>query len=261
MACPRCGAQVPPTDPTCGWCGAPQGPWYEGPGPATEPRSGDGADGRGRSSSNPVPVVVVVGIVAVIVGFVLATAVLRPRGRDSTGTGTAERFPAVSIEGAPLPVLERSGYDPAAGRPVPVVSGTTVTGRPIRLTEAGRPTMIFVIAHWCPHCNNEVPKIVEWMESGRAPDGIRFTAVSTATNPAAPHYPPAEWLEQERWPVPTLADSRSGEAARALGTPGYPYIVFVRSDGTVHARSSGEAPIPQLQRMAEGLVSASSATP
>lgn len=210
--------------------------------------------GSKKSSSAPIFIIVIVLIIAAgVVAVVLS--------RDSSGGASGPQTRAVTVKGEALPTLPESGADPAVGKQIPTVSGKTYAGEPLSLATEGKPQVIFVVAHWCPHCNNEVPKIVDWMEAGKAPAGVRFVALSTAVDKAAPHYPPSEWLDDEKWTVPTLADSDDSEAAKALGTPGYPYILFVKADGTVAARTSGELGIPDLERMTGELAAGKAVVP
>ena len=104
--------------------------------------------------------------------------------------------------------------------------------------------MIVVMAHWCPHCNDEVPKLVEWGESGDVPDGLQVVGISTAAREDAPNFPPASWLADDMgWEWPVLADDEEQTAARAVGTTGYPFIMFVDADGNAH--------VPRLRRAAD----------
>jgi thiol-disulfide isomerase/thioredoxin len=111
--------------------------------------------------------------------------------------------------------------------------------------------MIVVMAHWCPHCNNEIPKLVEWKKSGQVPDALRVVGISTAATEGAPHFPPGEWLDQLGWDWPVIADDEQQTAAAAVGTTGYPFLVFVDADGKLMARTSGELPIETVQQLAD----------
>ena len=102
------------------------------------------------------------------------------------------------------------------------------------------------VAHWCPHCRREVPAVTEWVKAGHQPDDVKLYAVSTATSPDRPNYPPSSWLEDEGWPGPVLADDESGSAASAYALPGFPYFVAIDADGNVAARMSGELTSGQL---------------
>ena len=102
------------------------------------------------------------------------------------------------------------------------------------------------VAHWCPHCQAEVPLLVALAKQGVF-DGVKVSAVATGTNDAADNYPPSAWLKEVDWPFPVMADSKQGTAAQAYGLTGYPYFVLVNPDGTVAGRGSGELPEDQIK--------------
>jgi thiol-disulfide isomerase/thioredoxin len=106
---------------------------------------------------------------------------------------------------------------------------------------------IVVVAHWCPHCQAEIPVLSDWMAANELPDGVRVVTVSTGIDPARPNYPPSAWLEREGWTQPTLNDDASNSALTALGMASFPAFVFVNEDGTVAQRATGEIPIDQWE--------------
>ena len=151
----------------------------------------------------------------------------------------------LAVIGDPLPEFPRSGDDPAIGLPAPVIVGETFDGERVTVDPAADgPTWIVFLAHWCPHCNDEVPVINDLAASGGIPDGIDVVAVSTGVDPSRPNYPPGEWLDDEEWAFPAIADgvdTVAGEfiAATAYGLTSFPYSVLVDGDGIVRARWSG----------------------
>ena len=82
-------------------------------------------------------------------------------------------------------------------------------------------------------------------------DGIRTVAVLTGTNPSAPDFPPAAWIQREGWTGDVLLDDEAGTAAAAYGLSGYPFLVWVDADGDVVARTSGELAIDELEGLAD----------
>ena len=148
----------------------------------------------------------------------------------------------VSISGTALTELpEGGGDDPAVGAQAPVVEGHTFTGEPITIGEpTDSPTIVVFVAHWCPHCQREVPRLVEWRADGTIPDDVNLVAVATGTETSGDNYPPQAWLEREDWPGDVMADSGDSEAAGAYGLASYPYFVALNADGTVAARGEGE---------------------
>jgi thiol-disulfide isomerase/thioredoxin len=156
---------------------------------------------------------------------------------------------AVSVNGDVLPAYNESETnDPAIGMAAPVLTGKGFTGNTITTESTGTPMMLVFLAHWCPHCQREVPLLVEWNKSGKTPTGIDIIAVATGTDPTNPNYPPSEWLAREEFPVlwPVMADSKDATAGDAFGLSGYPYFVLIDGDGKVVKRVSGEVAMDEL---------------
>ena len=147
--------------------------------------------------------------------------------------------------------------DAALGEQAPVVIGLDFDDQPVRIdpVEDG-PTMVVFLAHWCPHCNDEVPMINEMRDAGQFPDELNIVAVSTGIDPAAPNWPPGEWLEHLDWTYPVIADGVDFDrqvliAQDAFGIRGYPFIVLLDDDGTVAARWSGASEADELSGLIE----------
>ena len=174
---------------------------------------------------------------------------------DTSGSPSAGAVPddaPALAEGEDLPPLPEAGTDPAIGAPMPTVTGTGMDGRPLTVPTAGRPTMIVYVAHWCPHCQVEVPVVQQWVDGGGLPEGVDLVTVSTAIDPRRPNYPPADWLEAEGWTAPVLVDGE-GSAANAAGLTAFPFFVAVDANGDVVERTSGELGPDQLDAMVEEL--------
>jgi thiol-disulfide isomerase/thioredoxin len=187
--------------------------------------------------------------VLVTVGGVSVALASGGGGNDS---GKLEVAKSVKVDGAVLPVLVNSVSDPAVGTAAPGLSGQTFSRQPITIANDGSPHVLVFVAHWCPHCQAEVPRIVAMERAGQT-SGVPLTAVATGTNENAPNYPPSAWLKEVGWPYPVLVDTSSGTAARAYGLAAYPYLVFVDANGKVAARVSGEIAPTDLQRMFSAL--------
>jgi thiol-disulfide isomerase/thioredoxin len=99
---------------------------------------------------------------------------------------------------------------------------------------------IVVLAHWCPHCQAELPKIVQFIDQGRVPDGVSVVGLSTGIDPVRPNFPPSVWFEREGWQQPTLIDDAGSRALDALGLSSFPGFVFVDAQGMVVRRLTGE---------------------
>jgi cytochrome c biogenesis protein CcmG, thiol:disulfide interchange protein DsbE len=169
-------------------------------------------------------------------------------GGDSTAAGSETR-PVVAT-GEPLPGLKAGEADPAVGRTVARIEGQSFDGNPLTVgAGVNAPQLVFVVAHWCPHCQKEVPVIVDWLKEKGAPAGVELRGVSTSVSEDRPNYPPSTWLAKEEWTIPTIADNEQEDAARALGVSGYPFFVAIDREGKVVARASGEKSVAEIERL------------
>jgi cytochrome c biogenesis protein CcmG, thiol:disulfide interchange protein DsbE len=150
--------------------------------------------------------------------------------------------------GDTLPQLGRAQpeADPAVGMAAPVLVGQDYDGNTVRVDAAtDGPTMVVFLAHWCPHCNAEVPRINELRDAGRFPADLNIVAVSTAIDPGRPNFPPSAWVVEKDWTYPVIADNvdmgaQSFIGASVYGVDGFPFVTLIDADGNVAARWSGE---------------------
>lgn len=200
-----------------------------------------------------------VWIIGVIVGGIIAvTAVVSMvSSNDSSSTDVAtSEFSDVTVTGEVLPPLgDPATADPAVGMIAPVLTGKGFTGNVVTTT-AGTPTLLVFLAHWCPHCQAEVPRLVEWEKAGKFPAGVDVIAIATGTDAANPNYPPSIWLARENFPVlwPVMADSQTKVAGDAFGLSGYPFFTLLDASGKVVKRMSGEIPMEDLTVLMNAVV-------
>jgi thiol-disulfide isomerase/thioredoxin len=191
-------------------------------------------------------------ILVVVVGLAGAVAIGTTAGGGGSTTNNTSvtvpggvqpaEFQKVSVTGDTLPKLPDGAVDPAAGKKAPALSGFDLRGRPMSITPGadGKATLVVFLAHWCPHCNAELPVLKEWRASGKVPANMRVIGVTTGSQKGQPNWPPSKWLEVNDWPFDILADSEEQDAARAYGVGGYPFMAFVDPSGNVVRRTSGE---------------------
>lgn len=212
---------------------------------STTPRSG----GPATAKRSYTPFIVLAAIVVVALGI----ALLASGGGDDADTATADGTPSgellatagISVDGDALAPLPEGGNDPAVGAAAPALEGVDPTGQGTTVA-FDEPTLVAFLAHWCPHCQAELPELVELAAEG-ALDGIDSVVVLTGTDESAPNYPPAPWLEEEGWTGRVILDDEQGTAASAFGLSSYPYLVLVDADGEVIARNAGELGLERLR--------------
>jgi thiol-disulfide isomerase/thioredoxin len=183
-----------------------------------------------------------IGIVVAVIVVAFAAAIFASRGGDTDVAQTAD----VEVSGAELPLRPDDGDDPALGMVAPTVAGSDFDGSPAGITPGDGPQLVIFLAHWCPHCQAEVPVISPYLASDQVPDGLTSVAVSTAVNSSRDNYPPSEWLEEEGWPTPVIRDDGDSTVAKAYGLSAYPYFVVLDEEGAVAGRTSGEMPVEQF---------------
>jgi len=173
-----------------------------------------------------------------------------PEDATASGADTAEvadetvlqQNGPVDVTGNALDPYDSTVDDLSIGTVAPVVAGESFDGTPITIggpTE--NPTFVVFLAHWCPHCNDEVPELIGLQDAGRIPDGLDVIGVSTAVVAERDNFPPSEWVDDRGWPWPTMADDEILSAINAMGGTSFPFAVVLDTDGTVLARRAGQA--------------------
>jgi thiol-disulfide isomerase/thioredoxin len=194
--------------------------------------------------------IVVGALLVVVIGVAAIIAIAG--GGDSKSVppvvNEAEEFRAVTITGTPLAKMTESGTDTAVGVQAPQLEGASFDGTPVSI-KPGEPTLIVLVAHWCPHCQREVPRLVQWKKDGGVPEGVNIVGISTSANADNPNWPPSAWLAKEGFPWPVLVDSNKNDAANALGLSFFPTFVFLDAQGKVLFRTSGEVEMTKLHDM------------
>ena len=171
----------------------------------------------------------------------------------TTTTSAPEETAPVVITGEPLPLVADSGEDAAVGLTPPQVVGVDFAGNEIVLGDGDGPQAIMFVAHWCSHCQDEVPAVQAWVDETGGVDGVEIVAVSTAVVPERPNYPPSEWFAAEAWSSPVLADDMEASSFIAYGGQAIPFWVFVDGAGKVYHRIEGGVDLVTLESVMNDL--------
>ena len=202
--------------------------------------------------------------VAIVIAFVIAIVA---GGSNDSGSADTAKVPnsdgsvsvgenqPVEVVGEALEALSDSGDDSTIGLTAPTLNGYAFDGSNLSVTPGdGKPYMLVFLAHWCPHCNREIPRLIEWQASGAIPADLQIIGVSTAVASDRPNYPPSQWVVAKGWPWPVMVDSEAMDAAEAYGVSGYPFFALVGADGKVKVRGSGELEIDQLNQIVDAVL-------
>ena len=212
-------------------------------------------DKRVNNSKKAFAVLAVCVAAAAAIAIGMSSGSSAPAPSDGQATIITGQFQDVTVTGALLPELT-SGDDPAVGTPAPGLSGFDFRGNTVNINtaESRANTLMVFLAHWCPACNEEVPKLIEWREQGLVPADLRVVGITTGSRDDAPNWPPSDWISEMKWPFEVLADSEEQTAALAYGLSAYPFMAIVDAEGNLRARFSGVMGPEQLsERVAAAL--------
>lgn len=198
----------------------------------------------------------VLPVAFVAVAGALVAAVVFSGGESLSDEERIDRAAGTPVvSGTDLAPFRDTGEDPAVGTVAPTVVGEDFDGASVAIEHDGRPKAVLFLAHWCPHCQAEVPRVQEWLEETGGVPGVDIISVSTVYRPAQGNWSPQEWLEDEGWTAPVIRDDVPASVYTSYGAGPFPYWVFLQGDGTVAGRISGETSIAQLEALLTSLES------
>ena len=176
------------------------------------------------------------GVVGLALVVVLAIAIA---GEESVDASIGYGDPVVT--GDPLPIFDpTAAADPVVGLTAPSAVGADWDDNEVKIEADGRAKIVVFLAHWCPHCQAEVPVVQTWLDEGNLPVDVDMYSVVTSTDRLRPNWPPQDWLEEEGWTVPAIMDNEIGTIAVNYGMSGTPFYVVLDGDNNVIRRASGE---------------------
>ena len=214
-------------------------------------KAGNKAPNTKGQSSNSKPILLIAfGVIAIA----LITAIVFS---SEDPIGSAGEFGEPEVTGPALAAFGNEptiANDPAVGTPAPTVTGQDFDGNTVSISNDGSPKAVLFVAHWCPHCQNEVPRVQSWLNSGGGVDGVDIFTVSTFASSGQANWPPSAWLSNEGWTAPVIRDDQASTVMTSYGGSSVPYWVFLNGDGTVAFRLGGETDVSTLQLVMETLV-------
>ncbi len=128
-------------------------------------------------------------VIGAVVLLVVVAGHRRP-GDDLRGAarrrrdGAVQEQATVTVTGESLPEYPADGglfadpaTDPAVGQTPPTLTGQDFSGGDVTVAPGGgTPQVVIFAAHWCPHCQEEIPLIQEWIDGDTFPTGCRSTS-------------------------------------------------------------------------------------
>ncbi len=181
----------------------------------------------------------------VVLGLAMASIACSNSGADEPTA--VEQTGYAEIIGSPLRPFSRP--DTAIATTAPVIVAETFDGERLRLGDDDTARIFAFLAHWCPHCQAELPALVDWLSTVTMPEGVEIVAVSTAVNSDADNYPPSEWFEREGYNATLIRDNDDGTLANGFGLIGFPYWVSIGADGNVIERITGAVNQAKFEQM------------
>ena len=166
---------------------------------------------------------IIAGAVVLVLGLAIAIGVTLSSEPVAAGLPEGE----ISVVGDSLPQYAGENDDNVAlGLAAPTFSAPDQNSEIFQLEKNGNSKALLFLAHWCPHCQREVPVVQRFIDSNdRGRD----------------NYPPQEWLQREGWSETQIYDL-DREIGEAYGLNAFPYWVFLDKDLNVLARRTGNLP-------------------
>ena len=159
----------------------------------------------------------------------------------------------VQIRGKYLPKLVQGYEDSALGWAAPEVKAVGLDGEEIYIGGEGPTTLIMVLAHWCPHCRNEVRELAPFLNETDSLDRVRMVTLLTSINDERANFPPHTWLDLEKWPVPSIVDNPSSQIATAYGISSFPFFIVINDKGEIALRIPGRLGVETLSRLLDAI--------
>ncbi len=173
------------------------------------------------------------------------------------GLAVLETSASLTTTGAALAPFDDTSIDATVGTAAPIITGQQFDGTDITIGgPTDGPTMLVFLAHWCPHCNDEIPELVTLRDSGEFPDDLNIIGISTAVDDSSDNYPPSEWMVEKDFTWPVLADTMDVEAFGTYGGSGFPFTVMLDAEGNVLARKSGNEPADKINAWIDTVLNA-----
>ena len=133
----------------------------------------------------------------------------------------------------------------SVGLQAPSFSGPDQNSEIISLEKNGKSKILLFLAHWCPHCQAEVPVVQEYIDTFGLPADVEVIGILTSIDRSRDNYPPHDWLVKEGWSEIQIYDL-DREIGTAYGLNAFPYWVTLDKELKVVNRVTGKLTPDQI---------------
>jgi cytochrome c biogenesis protein CcmG/thiol:disulfide interchange protein DsbE len=145
------------------------------------------------------------------------------------------------------PAVERLADSPLLGKPAPVVSGRSLDGSTVRLSDfRGQYVVLNFFATWCVPCRNEHPELQSFRNRHLSTGDVEVLAVVFDDDMGDVR----RFFEREGGDWPVIDDPR-GKVALDFGVRGPPESFLIDPNGYVLTRIVGEVRADGLDNLLE----------
>ncbi len=185
---------------------------------------------------------IIVGAILLVVGLAVAIGVSLV---DEPLDGNLPEG-ETTISGDALPEYAgENDINISVGLQAPSFSGPDQNSEIISLEKNGKSKILLFLAHWCPHCQAEVPVVQEYIDTFGLPADVEVIGIFTSIDRSRDNYPPHDWLVKEGWSETQIYDL-DREIGTAYGLNAFPYWVTLDKDLKVVNRVTGELTPDQI---------------
>lgn len=207
-----------------------------------------------RTTTPTAPPRSMTGIIIALAGGLVVVLLIVAVLFGNSEVGAEYGDPTVEGQGLPIMPPNQTIDATAAGLEYPSVTGQDFDGSTVTIAnDDGRAKAIAFLAHWCPFCQQEVPLIQDWIDTTGGDPDVDIYTVSTSMNSGRDNYPPSAWFEREGWTSPVIRDDNQNSVLLNFGAGGFPFWIFVNSDGTVALRTAGLLETEQFVQILDSL--------
>jgi thiol-disulfide isomerase/thioredoxin len=166
----------------------------------------------------------------------------------SVGTGASSAAETTEAVQA-LPPYPTSGADPAVQTRMAlgeITGNEYYSGAPLTVSPDGEKATVWLVwAHWCPHCQDELPELSAfWADSAEQFPNVDVVTITSSIDPTRGN-PLEAYLDGSGFTFPVLVD-QDNELATTMGTTAFPFWVVTGPDGRVLLRRPGALGLDQM---------------